>query len=209
MAFKTFAPGVLTSSDVNTFLMQQAVITCTSSTRPASPSEGMTIYETDTDRYKTYSGTAWEDTLKSGEWISYTPTLLPGSGSGTDWALGSGTITGAYQKVGRLVAARIEIVFASDSTFGSKFLAFTAPIGKVVEAAGNKIVGTVVFEDVSAGDSFAGVCLMQASGQPISVAAFEIITGTYSQYAQANSTQPFTWADGDRLNVDIVYEAAA
>jgi hypothetical protein len=29
MAFKTFAPGVLTSSDVNTFLMRQAVITCT------------------------------------------------------------------------------------------------------------------------------------------------------------------------------------
>jgi hypothetical protein len=26
MAFKTFAPGVLTSSDVNTFLMRQAVM---------------------------------------------------------------------------------------------------------------------------------------------------------------------------------------
>jgi hypothetical protein len=59
MAFKTFAPGVLTSSDVNTFLMRQAVIVCTSSTRPASPNEGMTIYETDTDRHAFYTGTAW------------------------------------------------------------------------------------------------------------------------------------------------------
>jgi hypothetical protein len=61
MAFKTFAPGVLTSSDVNTFLMRQSVITCTAATRPASPNEGMLIYETDTDLFKVYSGTAWGD----------------------------------------------------------------------------------------------------------------------------------------------------
>ena len=32
---------------------------CTSSTRPASPFEGQTIYETDTDLVKSYNGTAW------------------------------------------------------------------------------------------------------------------------------------------------------
>ena len=61
MAFKTFAPGVLTSSDVNTFLMKQAVITCTAATRPASPNEGMLIYETDTDTFGWYNGTSWFD----------------------------------------------------------------------------------------------------------------------------------------------------
>ena len=62
MAFKTFTAGaVLTASDVNTYLAKQAVIVCTSSTRPASPPEGMTIYETDTDKMLTYvsSGTGW------------------------------------------------------------------------------------------------------------------------------------------------------
>lgn len=34
-------------------------IICTSSTRPASPFEGQTIYETDTDRTLTYNNTAW------------------------------------------------------------------------------------------------------------------------------------------------------
>ncbi len=60
MAFKTFTVGeIATASDVNTYLMKQAVIVCTSGTRPSSPVEGMTIYETDTDNLVTYDGTGW------------------------------------------------------------------------------------------------------------------------------------------------------
>ncbi len=60
MAFKTFTAGsVLTASDVMTYLMKQVVIACTSGTRPSSPAEGMTIYETDTDRYGVHNGTDW------------------------------------------------------------------------------------------------------------------------------------------------------
>lgn len=60
MAFKTFLAGdVLTASEVNTYLMKQAVIVCTSGTRPGSPVEGMTIYETDTDKVLFYDGATW------------------------------------------------------------------------------------------------------------------------------------------------------
>lgn len=60
MAFKTFsALDVLTAADVNTYLMKQAVIVCTSGTRPAAPVEGMTIYETDTGCMRVHSGSAW------------------------------------------------------------------------------------------------------------------------------------------------------
>lgn len=62
MPFKTFVAGaVLTASDVNTYLAKQSVIVCTSTTRPSSPPEGMTIYETDTDRLLVYttSTTGW------------------------------------------------------------------------------------------------------------------------------------------------------
>jgi hypothetical protein len=56
VAFKTFVDGVaLPASDLNTYLMKQAVIVCTSATRPASPLEGQQIYETDTDRMLTYT----------------------------------------------------------------------------------------------------------------------------------------------------------
>jgi len=36
------------------------VVVCTSSTRPASPSEGQIIYETDTDLFYGYKGTSWQ-----------------------------------------------------------------------------------------------------------------------------------------------------
>jgi len=56
VAFKTFVSGaVLTASDVNTYLAKQAVIVCTSATRPTSPPEGMVIYETDTDKLLAYT----------------------------------------------------------------------------------------------------------------------------------------------------------
>jgi len=60
MAIKTFSVSeVLTASDVNTYLMKQAVITCTSSTRPSSPVDGMMIYQTDTDNTWSYDGATW------------------------------------------------------------------------------------------------------------------------------------------------------
>jgi hypothetical protein len=58
--FKDFNAGeVLTASDVDTYLMSQVIIRCTSGTRPASPAEGWHIYETDTNRLMVYNGSAW------------------------------------------------------------------------------------------------------------------------------------------------------
>lgn len=60
MAFKTFNAGdVLTAADMNTYLMNQAVISCTSGSRPGSPTDGMVIYETDTDKMLLREGTVW------------------------------------------------------------------------------------------------------------------------------------------------------
>lgn len=53
MPYKTFTAGTtLPSADVQSYLMNQAVIVCTSATRPASPVMGMVIYETDTGNYQ-------------------------------------------------------------------------------------------------------------------------------------------------------------
>jgi hypothetical protein len=59
LPIKTFVAGTLSSSDVNTYLMNQAVITCTSATRPGSPPTGMVIYETDTNLFNYWNGTVW------------------------------------------------------------------------------------------------------------------------------------------------------
>jgi hypothetical protein len=56
MAFKTFADGnALPAADLNTYLMGQAVVKATSSTRPSSPTEGSAVYETDTDKLVIYT----------------------------------------------------------------------------------------------------------------------------------------------------------
>ena len=63
MAFKTFADAqTLPAADLNTYLMKQAVIVCTASTRPSSPVEGMAVYETDTDKLLIYTTatTTWQ-----------------------------------------------------------------------------------------------------------------------------------------------------
>lgn len=56
MAFKNFIDGVtLPAADINTYLAKQAVIVCTSGSRPSPAVVGMTIYETDTARMLVYA----------------------------------------------------------------------------------------------------------------------------------------------------------
>lgn len=62
--FKTFTAGaVLTATEVNTYLMQQAVMvfggTAARSSAIPSPSEGMVSYRSDTKALEYYNGTAW------------------------------------------------------------------------------------------------------------------------------------------------------
>jgi hypothetical protein len=63
--FKTFSAGeVLLATEVNTYLMQQAVMVFGSSavraTAIPTPSEGMLAYLTDTNAVEKYTGAAWE-----------------------------------------------------------------------------------------------------------------------------------------------------
>jgi hypothetical protein len=86
MAFKTFADGdALPAADLNTYLMGQALVKATSSTRPSSPGEGSAVYETDTDKLVVYT------TATTG-WVP--PWNLP-------WGrIGSGSTTSAQTGVG-------------------------------------------------------------------------------------------------------------
>lgn len=59
MPFKDFTIEPLTSADVDTYLMSQVIIRCTSGSRPSSPAEGWHIYETDTQRFMVYKSGSW------------------------------------------------------------------------------------------------------------------------------------------------------
>jgi hypothetical protein len=202
MAFKTFAPGVLTSSDVNTFLMRQSVITCTAATRPASPNEGMTIYETDTDLYRVYSGTAWEVVQGYGAWTTYTPTVA-------NWTLGNGTIFGAYMRVGRMVTVRIEVKWGSTSTFvGAP--AFTLPINRsaVNLTDSGTPCGAGYASDVSAGKSFPLlVSIFDTVPDSLNLFVLEANPSNIVENNQIISSRPFTWTTNDVIKMQFSYEA--
>ena len=68
MSYKVFTNGsVLPASDVNEFLMNQAVISFTNSAARSAaitgPIEGMLTYLEDVNIYQFYNGTAWQDLL--------------------------------------------------------------------------------------------------------------------------------------------------
>lgn len=102
--YKTWNTGdVLTAPDLNGYLMQQAIVTCTSSTRPASPSTGQPIYETDTKVIRVYDGATWYCPA-SPEYTAYTPTFYSNASTGTTISAGSVSISYCnYQKVNHRV----------------------------------------------------------------------------------------------------------
>lgn len=97
---KTFLAGsALTAADVNGYLMQQAMVTCTSGTRPGSPTSGQPIYETDTKLIRVWDGSTWYCPA-SPDYVAYTPTFYSNTVSATAIAGGSVSLAYArYQKV--------------------------------------------------------------------------------------------------------------
>jgi hypothetical protein len=206
MAFKTFAPSVLTSSDVNTFLMRQAVIACTSSTRPASPSEGMTIYETDTDLALIYTGTAWQPIVNVGDWTAYTPTLQSFD-SGTDWVIGNGTIVGRYSKIGRFISVFFTITFGSTSTFGTKTLGLSLPVNSLGSSYA-PASGDAFAYDISVGTAYQLSAHQRFDGTSMIFGAYAA-SGTFASFDAVNSTEPTTWQSGDVLTGYLYYRSAS
>jgi hypothetical protein len=186
--FKTFTASVLSSADVNTYLMKQAVITCTSGTRPASPVQGMMIYETDTNKLATYSGAAWS---YLGGYTAYTPTT-------TNLTVGNGTLQGRYTRIGDQVDLSIKFTVGTTSAFLAGQLGFSLPA-----PSRDALTISAALLDISAGTWTPGRIVQNAATSTISV-AYE--TGT--TLGAVSTTAPFTWAAGDIVLVQGTYEAA-
>jgi hypothetical protein len=199
MPFRVFAAGeVLTAANVNDYLAEQAVIACTSGTRPSSPNEGMTIYETDTDVYSVYNGSSWVRAVTIAAWETYTPSWTT---TGTSPSVGNGTITGRYCHIGRCVELTITLTMGSTTTFGTGTYSFSVPL-TASSASNARWVGTAYFRDNSAGSTghFNGNASIAASGTTLAM-----VQGTQ----QVSETVPFTWAQNDFVSLSIAYEVAS
>ena len=199
MSFKTFATGEkLTSSDVNSYLMQQTVMYFASSTARGSaitsPVEGMVAYLEDSNTYTFWNGSAWNDLLWGDAWVAYTPTL-------SNITLGSGgTSSFFYQRVGKMVNVRGRITLGTSGAL-SGVATFTLPVNAIT-ADQFWQSGTILNDS---GTFYAGVVRVGTS--TATVLALNA-SATYTTAVNTALNIPFTWAVGDILNVGFSYEAA-
>ena len=144
--------------DNDEYLHLRGPYICTSATRPGSPFEGQVIYETDTDSYLSYSGSAWM--LIWGPWTAFTPTVAFGA---TAWTLSAND--SRYQRVGKTV--HVTYAFrASSFNGGSGTLTATLPVTvRTTSLAANSLppLGTGAAYDVSAGNIYGCLVMPNSS----------------------------------------------
>jgi hypothetical protein len=167
--FKIFSAGeVLLASEVNTFLMQQAVMVFGSSavraTAIPSPTQGMIAYLTDTDAVEKYTGSDWEAIAEGDITDVIAGTALTGGGSSGSVTLNvtldgypqaypisaSGSVAAGSTITLNVGTAQYHVVELPTS--GTATIAFTAIADapkvhawQVELVAGTPVPGTVVF----------------------------------------------------------------
>lgn len=135
-----------------------------------------------------------------GTWTSYTPTWR---GLTTNPALGNGTLSGAWSKLGRTRTVRINLLPGSTTTYGTGSWAFDLPAAAAVV---NGFTGFPIW----LGDAYgfeAGVANRFGVSRVLS--GESVLTITDDSASRWDATTPHTWAFSDMLAIQITYETAA
>lgn len=126
---------------------------------------------------------------------AYTPTW---TGSGSNPAIGNGTITGRYQRSGQWVTGWFKITMGSTTTYGS----------------GNWIVGLPLaphasLPDVAIGTAHALNTGVQNYGRILIVGGAANVTAIGETGGVVTAASPFSWGAGDVFGGTFAYETAA
>lgn len=137
--------------------------------------------------------------LASPAWTSYTPTWTAVT---TNPVIGNGTITGAYNKIGRLVTGYITVTMGGTTTYGSGQYNLSLPL--TISTTNFGFIGIVQILDSSDSNALytanIGYDGYMSIGNP-SVA--------YAKHVGFSSTVPITLASGDSIRVNFAYESAS
>lgn len=123
-------------------------------------------------------------------WTAYTPAWTAQT---TNPVIGNGTITGRYCQVGKMVTMFVEIDMGTTTTYGSGAWHIGLPVNSTVSPP--PYLGSGLAYN---GTSY--IVLPQVSASTYAILLYG--AGTVS------GTNPFTWASGNILRVQITYEAA-
>jgi len=154
---------------------------------------------------------AWSVLSEAGAWTSFTPAWTTSSGSATP-SYGNAVIVAKYTKTGRKVEGFLDITFGSTTNFGS------SPTG-----ADNWLLSIPVAA-ARAGDSVGWVelrqnntliCMGRLRTNNTTTVLIDIASGKgdavsiSSAAGDVDSVSPWTWASGNSIRGNFVYESAA
>ena len=129
-------------------------------------------------------------------WTAYTPTW---TGTGSNPAIGNGTLAGVYTQSAKLVVARFLCLAGSTTTFGTGTYAWALPV-TLINTGSLWPVGAGVVAD-SGGNTY----FVYAYGQSTTTTRLRYSTSALTDVLQ---TAPMTWATSDFAHVELQYEAA-
>jgi len=130
-----------------------------------------------------------------GAWTSF-----PAGVSGSGTALGNGTVTGYYTRIGRTVHAVSTFTLGSTSTVGAA-LNFSVPaIDTSNYTVGMSVVGLVTMRDASSAATYTAWARIESSG-----VVRVILIGTTGQHTATSTTAPFTWTTNDSASIAVTY----
>lgn len=192
MGFKTFAAGdILTASDTQSYLMNQSVMYfSTAGARNSaitSPITGMVALIGTGGQLTYYNGSAWVD-LAWGTTVAYTPTVT---------GITSYTATGTYTRIGNVVIANVNVSLTSAAT-GAIEVSLPVALSSATRFTGSghgNCAGTTYLFYAVASSGNARHYALNASG-------------SYASVALTSPTVPATWASGNTLVMQYIYEVA-
>lgn len=132
-------------------------------------------------------------------WTTFTPVLV-------GWSVGTtgSSATGRYYQINKTVIAQINFTFGTvGATFPSGSPSVALPILHVSTNPSN--TSAVQYNDVSATTAFIGTTTFTTSRVSFNV---NNTAGTYATATALSPLIPMTWAAGDSISLQIIYEVA-
>lgn len=132
------------------------------------------------------------DTALTTAWTSFTPVFTAAGGSP---AVGNGTISGEYRRLGKIVEYRGAFVFGSTSNAGTGEWYMSTPF---TANTPDFVTGSAFLHD-SGTSYFSATCAMRSAATKLNF---------IYQASQVAATVPMTWATGDRIIWNVLFTTA-
>lgn len=133
-------------------------------------------------------------------YIAYVPVW---SSSGTQPAIGNGTISGRYVQVGKLVHVRGDLALGGTSSGGTGTYFISLPVA--ANTSGSSQLGAIRILDSSTGNQGTGVLARLISSTTFDMVYPATLHGSSSVVA---ASAPWAWAPSDSISWNFTYEAA-